>query len=306
MNDHQQRTCHRQPDQRPQDQPAQYPLLHLDLPHATCHTDHGPAKTMTPLPAASAILLRQPPGQPLELLMAGRSETMRFSAGALVFPGGRVDEADLATARNPALAIGFDHLDDTDAAARIAAVRETLEETGLLLTSGPAPDPAHLGTARSLLASGPDRQEACTFAALIAGLGHRVDASRLHPFAAWQPAMEARVTRRYLARFYLVDVTDTDLAQLSPDGQEALTLHWFTAADALALHLDRLVFPTRCLLGRIAQYERSDALLAAAIRHGCTMVQPQFFSRNGEPWVRIPDGLDYPVTEAPLASLRCT
>lgn len=261
---------------------------------------------MTPLPAASAIMLRQTPGQPPQLLMAGRSETMRFSAGALVFPGGRVDPADLATARDPGLGQGFLDLDDIDAAARIAAIRETLEETGLLLTQGPMPDPDHLASARQRLAASPDHKEACTFAALIASLGHKADASCLRPFAAWQPAAQARVTRRYLARFYLVDVSSIDFSLLSPDGQEAVALHWLTAAEALAHHLDRLVFPTRALLARIAQYDTLDALLSSARRHGCTMIQPSFFTRDGETWVSIPEGLDYPLTQAPLASLRCT
>ena len=265
-----------------------------------------PSLPSEPLPAASAILLRHQPGGPPQLLMAGRGNDMRFAAGALVFPGGRVDPADLATAHDPHLAQGFEALDAEDAAARIAAVRETLEETGLLLTTGPIPDPDMLDNARRLLATGPDADEACTFAALIAGLGHVVQAGVLHPFAAWQPAAEAQVTRRYLARFYLIDISQHDIAHLSPDGQEAITLHWLTAADVLSHHLHALVFPTRCLLARIAQYPDIPALLASAARHGSTMVQPRFSQRNGETWVSIPDGLDYPFTEAPLASLRCT
>ena len=259
-----------------------------------------------PLPAASAILLRQQPGGPPLLLMVGRSNAMRFSAGALVFPGGRVDPADLATAQNPHLARHFHGLSAEDAAARIAALRETLEETGLLLTHGPAPHPPLLEKARRQLAAGPDLDEASTFAALLASLGHVADARRMHPFAAWQPAAEARVTRRYLARFYLVDVSDLDTTGLSPDGHEALSLHWQTAADVLAHHRHALVFPTLCLLARIAQYPDIASLQASAARHGCTMVQPRFFTRGTEAWVRIPDGLDYPFTEAPLASLRCT
>ena len=261
---------------------------------------------MPTLPAASAILMRTRRGGPPELLMAGRSPHMRFSAGALVFPGGRVDPADLATAHDPHLAQGFAGLPPEDAAARVAALRETLEETGLLLSKGPAPDPARLAQSRALLAGGPDLAEACTFAALLAGLGHRMDAAILHPFAQWQPAAEARVTRRYLARFYVMDVSAHDTHNLSPDGHEALSLHWMTAETLLARHLDTLVFPTRCLLARLAQYPDIPSVLASAARHGSAMVQPRFSIRDGETWVSIPKGLDYPVTEARLTSVRCT
>jgi 8-oxo-dGTP pyrophosphatase MutT (NUDIX family) len=261
---------------------------------------------MQTLPAASAVLLKAQPGAAPQILITERSPHMRFAGGAYVFPGGRVDAADLATARNPVLAQGFAGLDDADAAARVAAIRETFEETGLLLTRGPAAGPAPLANSRNLLAKGPDSAEACTFAALIAGLGHRVDAQVLHPFAQWQPAENAEVTRRYLTHFYLIDVTDQPLAPLSPDGQEAVSLQWITAAALLENHLDALVFPTRCLLARIAQYPDIAALLAAAARHGSVMVQPLITNRGGEPWVTIPEGLDYPQVEAPLASLRCT
>src|SRR3546814_3939838 len=70
-----------------------------------------------------------------ELLMMERSRKMDFAAGALVFPGGAVDEADagLAAAHGGGLAVD-------EAAARIAAIRETLEESGLVLGLRNCPD----------------------------------------------------------------------------------------------------------------------------------------------------------------------
>ena len=79
-------------------------------------------------PAATLVIFRNAPaGGPPELLMVQRAKEMRFAGGAAVFPGGRVDDADFALAE----ALGAadeDHRDEL--AARIAAVRETLEETG--------------------------------------------------------------------------------------------------------------------------------------------------------------------------------
>lgn len=71
------------------------------------------------IPAATLVVLRDNPAGPPDLLMVERPRTMAFAGGAMVFPGGRIDEDDRA-----------DTLSLEHAAAR-AAVRETLEETGL-------------------------------------------------------------------------------------------------------------------------------------------------------------------------------
>src|SRR3954467_13036090 len=77
-----------------------------------------------PIPAATLILMRPRGSRPPEILMMERAQNMAFAAGALVFPGGRIDADDHASAA--ALA---PHL--SDAPARIAAIRETIEETGI-------------------------------------------------------------------------------------------------------------------------------------------------------------------------------
>jgi 8-oxo-dGTP pyrophosphatase MutT (NUDIX family) len=77
-------------------------------------------------PAASLILIHEALEGPPELLICERGAAMAFAAGAYVFPGGRVDDEDVAVAA--ALLPGFD---PEDAAARIAALRELGEETGI-------------------------------------------------------------------------------------------------------------------------------------------------------------------------------
>ena len=83
------------------------------------------------IPAATLVIFRNcPEGGAPQLLMVQRSKEMRFAGGAAVFPGGRVDEAD----RDLADAHGAnDEEHREELAARIASVRETLEETGLVV-----------------------------------------------------------------------------------------------------------------------------------------------------------------------------
>jgi len=66
-----------------------------------------------------------------EVLMIRRSEALKFAPGAYVFPGGRVDTADVARGRRVAP-------DMDDAGHRIAAIRELQEETALCLPEAEA------------------------------------------------------------------------------------------------------------------------------------------------------------------------
>lgn len=73
-----------------------------------------------PRPSATALLLR--PGiAGIEVLLLERHRAIEFHGGDWVFPGGRVDPGDVRPGEDP---FG-------EEAARRAAVRETLEETGL-------------------------------------------------------------------------------------------------------------------------------------------------------------------------------
>ncbi len=82
------------------------------------------------IPAATLIVVRERDGGPPELLMVERAEGMAFAAGALVFPGGRIDDAD----RQLAAELGLE-----DGAA-VAAIRETIEETAVPVGLAPLPD----------------------------------------------------------------------------------------------------------------------------------------------------------------------
>jgi 8-oxo-dGTP pyrophosphatase MutT (NUDIX family) len=261
---------------------------------------------MTSIPAATVILLRDSAQGP-EILMVRRGENLAFAGGALVFPGGRVDDADLTIARHPDLAMNFEALADNDAAARIACAREALEETGVLITSGDAPDPVALAHARAKLAEGPDRDEAATFAAMLGAMRHRVDAARFVPFARWEPPAAAPIKRRFDTHFYVADAGNTASAAISADGHEAVAIHWTTAAAALAADADGsgpLVFPTKCNLQRLGQYGSVADVLAAAAARPAPFVQPEIIERDGETWLTIEAGNDYPVTEERLASVR--
>lgn len=84
-------------------------------------------------PAATVIVMR--PGDPFELLMVRRNDTVAFMAGSYVFPGGRVDDFDRPRDGETLSPATFTDLTPQEEAAfRRAAVRELHEEAGVTLT----------------------------------------------------------------------------------------------------------------------------------------------------------------------------
>lgn len=107
-----------------------------------------PVKTVRAKHAASLIVLRIDNDEP-HMLMGMRGAKHRFMPNRLVFPGGRVDPADMkapsATPLAPATEAAL-RKNTNPALARglaIAAARELLEETGLTLGTPPRLDTLH-------------------------------------------------------------------------------------------------------------------------------------------------------------------
>jgi 8-oxo-dGTP pyrophosphatase MutT (NUDIX family) len=238
------------------------------------------------IPAATLIVVREPASGPPELLMVERAAGMAFAAGALVFPGGRIDEADRQLARELA----------TEAEA-VAAVRETLEETAVPVALAPSPsEGAAAELQRALVADEP-------FSALIesAGLGIEIDA--LTPFARWVPKFHA--VRRFDTLFYVALCPPGDWQPRVMEG-ECAGAAWLTARQVLDRENRgeaRLIFPTRRTLERLAQHPTFDAIRADALAHPIEPVTPWVEERNGEKFITIPSHLGFPVTEERLDGL---
>ena len=244
-----------------------------------------------PIPAATLILMRDGPlpGAPPEILMVERGRTLAFLGGAMVFPGGRVDPGDHALVTASAT-------DPEDAAARIAAIRETIEEVGLAVGLTPHPDPTALARLRDAMAAGQP------FASVLEAEGLRVDPAALTPFARWCP--EHVPVRRFDARFYLAALPRAEAMPVI-DGSETVRAEWLTAAEALA-QADRgairIIFPTRRTLERLAQYPDFTTAMADARAWPIRRITPFRAERDGVPCICIPDDIGYPVTAQPVAS----
>lgn len=174
-----------------------------------------------PRPAGSLVLVREAPGGP-EVLLGRRAGRHRFMPDVFVFPGGRLDAQDrtvepIRPLPPTTLSWVTRHTDEITARAlAVAAVRETFEETGLVLgrheSGGFRPD---LGD--------------------IEYLGRAITPAR-NPI-------------RFHARFFLTKV-GRDIGPLGGSG-ELLDLDWYPIETALKLPI---VDVTEFMLAEVAAH----------------------------------------------------
>ncbi|MFI7243217.1 NUDIX hydrolase [Streptomyces qinglanensis] len=233
----------------------------------------GELTPVTPRRAATVMLLRDTPDGPA-VHMLRRRASMAFAGGAYAYPGGSVDPRDArgAEAAGPSAASWAERLGTDEATARAivcAAVRETFEESGVLLAG---PD------SHSVVADTTGEDWEADRAALVAhelsfadfldrrGLVLRDDL--LGAWARWiTPEFEAR---RYDTYFFVAAL---------PEGQrtrnastEADRTVWVRPQDAAAGY-DRgellMMPPTIATLRQLAPHPTAAEALAAA--GGCDL-----------------------------------
>jgi 8-oxo-dGTP pyrophosphatase MutT (NUDIX family) len=217
-----------------------------------------------PREAATVALVRDAPGG-MQVYLLRRVRGMAFAGGMHVFPGGSVDPAD-ATAEigwsGPTAAAWAADFATTEPLARslvCAAVRETFEESGVLL-AGPSAD--------DLLADvSTDEWEAERIALegrrhslseLLARRGLVLRSDLLRPLAHWiTPEVEPK---RFDTKFFLARLPQGQVTRSA--GTEADQRVWVRPGDALTQELTMLP-PTREVLTELSAYDDVDTALAA-------------------------------------------
>src|SRR5579885_32263 len=92
------------------------------------------AEIVAPRPASTTLLLRDNAAtREVEVFMMVRHHQIEFNSGALVFPGGSVDQGDKEIVARGELHGGGEGRDPSALGFRVAAIRETFEESGILL-----------------------------------------------------------------------------------------------------------------------------------------------------------------------------
>jgi len=238
--------------------------LHRLPPRFLESLESPPDTPAFPRPSATLVLLRQGRAG-LEVLLLERSPRSGFIPGAWVFPGGTVDRADGDPGILPRLhgitpetAHHRLHPDESGPPALaywVAALRETFEETGVLLhrakggINAGSSHPSEKETlARSQLLAGE-----MSFRDVLESLNVILDAGSLEYNGHWlTPECEPR---RYETRFFAAEVQKD--VRVTPHRKEMADARWFTPAEALYRNQEGtlpLVFPTLFTLEELGPF----------------------------------------------------
>ncbi len=250
---------------------------------------------VAPRPAATVMLLRDG-ADGLEVFMQVRHDAIDFASGALVFPGGRIDTGDHEIAERPELCPGPEGLDAMAMAFRVAAIRETFEECGILLAR-PRGDDALIAPARLQEIEAGQRAELChgdvRFADILDSEGLVLATDLLVPFAHWiTPANQAK---RYDTRFFLAAAPADQVG--AHDGLEAVDLVWLNprrGREAVERGEYKMVFPTHMNLKKLGRSNTLADAMEAARAAAIVTVEPVLVKHeNGIRQLRIPPEADY-------------
>ncbi|MPZ44100.1 MAG: NUDIX hydrolase [Betaproteobacteria bacterium] len=248
-----------------------------------------------PQPAATVMLLRDGV-RGMEVFMIVRHHQSDVHAGALVFPGGRVDPEDYDLAGDAAVFPTQDGMDAATAALRVAAVRETFEECGVLLArargQGALVSAARLrdieATHRAAMTRG-----GRSFGTMLAQENLVLAPETMVYFANW--ITPERSAKRFDTHFFLAAAPSDQVAL--HDGHEAVDSVWITPGSALErarAGVYQLRFPTQMNLQKLGRHALSaPAMDAARASRVVTVMTRQERIGDGMRVLRLPLEADY-------------
>ena len=243
--------------------------------------------TTPPRASATVVLLRDDPQKGLEVFLLRRHTASAVLGGAYVFPGGKLDAADCAPNLHAYLdaepdtlhrALGEPDLPaPTAAGLYVAAVREALEECGVLFARVTDAADVHDASLRQQWQN--QLHEGAAFADILRNANLRLDTQHLAPWSRWITPIQPSVTnKRFDTRFFVAvlphgqsprhdDIEATDSLWLSPLG--ALTRYWANEVT--------LAPPQIMTLASLLPYRDTASVLKAAQQQTPPLVLPEPF-----------------------------
>jgi 8-oxo-dGTP pyrophosphatase MutT (NUDIX family) len=266
--------------------------------HARAFTEGG-REPVEARHASTVVLLRDGDGQPggLEVYLLRRHVDMAFAAGMCVFPGGGVDKRDFdadigwvgPTPAEWAVLLGTD-----EAFARAlvcAAVRETFEESGVLL-AGPTVDSVVEDT------TGVDWEEDrraleardVSFTSFLERRGLKLRTDLLRLWGSWvTPVFEPR---RFNARFFVAELPAGQATRdVSTESDHVVWLTLREAIRAVDAHEMLMLPPTYCTCLEMFDHASTAEVLEAAAGRDLVAVEPQAVVGEDGTYLTIPDRL---------------
>jgi 8-oxo-dGTP pyrophosphatase MutT (NUDIX family) len=213
---------------------------------------------IAPLRPAATIVVLRPTDEAYDVLMVRRNDKVAFMAGAFVFPGGRVDDADASgdSVTADRWVHRFADLSPAEELTyRTAAARELWEEARV-----------------------------------------SVEPAALVPLAHWvTPEIEIR---RFDTRFFVVQVPAHQTAEHDAgETTELRWLTPAAAIESAARGEILLPPPTWTTLSRLARHRTIDAVMAAAVGSQIVRIQPMLIKGDGPTLLTLPGDPTYPTID---------
>lgn len=256
------------------------------------------------LPAATVLLLRDGAAG-LEVFMVQRHHQIDFAAGALVFPGGKVDRRDHDPALLPRLTAN-DALPPDLVTFGIAAIREAFEECGVLLARSAGSDRI-VSAAR--LKEIEDRFRAPLARGEI-GIREVIEAEdltlaldQLTRYSHW--VTPDFMPKRFDTHFFLATAPADQLAL--HDGGETVDSIWIRPDEAISDAIAgkrSVIFPTRMNLSVLARDNTVSGAITRAGARPPVMVKPWLEDREDGQYLIITPDAGYDRTAAPISELQ--
>lgn len=266
----------------------------------------APGLPETPRAAATVVLLRDSTAGP-EVLLLRRNAQASNMAGVYVFPGGKLDADDATLDADTHLdqphATLHANLNEPDthsataAGLYVAALREALEECGLLLAEPLGGTSAVNATrARAML------REGQPFAQVLGALQLRLQTRQLAPWSRWvTPLAPTMGTRRFDTRFFVAQAPADQTAL--HDNEETTDSVWLAPRAALEQYRDGridLAPPQIMSLAHLARHASVASVLDAARRQPPSLILPEPFDHDGVRVLCYPGDAMHPVRERAL------
>ncbi len=253
-------------------------------------------------PAATLLLVRDA-AQGLEVFMVKRHHAIDFVPGAMVFPGGKVDPGDDEAARSERFR-GAPELDHAARAFRVAAIRESFEECGILLARARG-EQALVDDARTRAIEAKHRDALNANETTIGAIAEAEDLELagdlpVH-FAHWiTPNV---MPKRFDTHFFLVETPAGQTAV--HDGGESVDSVWVTPQAAMAEEAAgnlNIIFPTLMQLKKLARYGSVRDAIVGITAEPVVTVLPEIVKRDGGFFPDIPAEAGYDLTDEDVAA----
>ena len=261
-------------------------------------TDTPKKEPSPPRPATTVLLLRPSKkgdaGSPLEVFMVVRHHAIDSFSGALVFPGGKLEDAD-GDPKLKARCGGADKISADELKFRVAGIREAFEECGVLLARKPGQRAviaaADLKSIEEKWRTKLVKNEA-TILDLVKGEDLELATDLMTPYAHW--ITPTFVPKRFDTWFYLAEAPEDQLAL--HDGSESTDSVWIGAQEAIdeaKAGKRTLVHATTKNLELLAEGVTVTGAIGQATERKIVTVLPWVEQRDGKKFLHIPEGAGY-------------